>query len=77
MNDPAQFITVLGAAGALFYVLKLIVDGKLHSNSEIEGLRQDKKDLLAINQSLGAALDRTNAQLSSIVELLGGRTTDG
>jgi DUF1009 family protein len=69
--DPAQMIAVLGAAGALLYVLKLIVDGKLHSNSEVEGLRQDKKDLLAINAILTSAIDKSNDQLTMIIEMLG------
>lgn len=75
--DPIQLITVLGAAGALFYVLKLIVDGKLHSNSEVDGLRQDKKDLLVINATLLDALDKSNDQLKMIIEILNGGAARG
>lgn len=69
-TDPVQIVTLLGAAGALFYVLRLLVDGKLHTNSEIEGLRQDKKDLLAINAILSSAIDKSNDQLTMIIEML-------
>ena len=61
--EPIQLIATTGAAGVLFYVLKWVVDGKLHNNSEVDGLRQDKKDLLRINASLSEALRSTNAQL--------------
>lgn len=70
MNDPSQIILTLGAAGALFYVLKLIVDGKLHSSSEVDGIRADKKELLAVNARMADAIDKSNDQLTMIIELL-------
>ena len=63
-----QFITVGGAAVAFFWVLRLIVEGKLHSSSEIDGLRQDKQDLLEINSKLSEALDKSNALLQLALE---------
>lgn len=68
--DSIQLITVLGAAGALLYVLKLIVDGKLHTSSEVDGLRADKDRLIGINARLAEAIDRTNVQLATIIKLL-------
>jgi hypothetical protein len=68
--DPAQLVTVLGAAGALLLVLKWVVDGKLHSSSEVDGLREDKKALLAINAALSEAIDKSNDQLTMIIGLL-------
>ena len=70
--DPYQVIVLGGAAGALFWVLKLITDGKLHSSSETEGLRQDKVDLLKINETQGRALRASNEQLAELVPLIRG-----
>lgn len=70
MNDPVQLIMVAGAAGALFYVLRLIVDGKLHSDSEVQGLKQDKVDLLEINKKQNDALDAANKQLAVALAVL-------
>ncbi len=72
MTDPVQLVTVLGAAGALLLVLKWIVDGKLHSNSEVSGLREDKKELLKTNSELAEAVKKSNDLLAKIIELLGG-----
>jgi hypothetical protein len=72
-SDVTTLIITGGAAGAFFLVLKWIVDGKLHSHSEVGGLQQDKKDLLTINSTLSSALDKSNDQLKMIIELLGGR----
>ena len=60
--DPSivSVITVTGAAGAFFLVLKWIVDGKLHTESEVSGLRQDKADLLKINTEQAEAMRHSN-----------------
>jgi len=55
-----QIVTTAGAAGAFFLVLKWIVDGKLHSDSETKGLREDKADLLRINEEQSQALKKSN-----------------
>lgn len=68
--DPYQAIVLGGAAGALFWVLKLVTDGKLHSSSETDGLRQDKVDLLKINETQGKALRASNEQLAELVPLI-------
>ena len=70
MEQLPQLIITGGAAGALFYVLKLIVDGRLHSTSEVDGLRQDKKDLLAANTRLAAAIERSNNLLERTLDRL-------
>lgn len=72
MTDPAQTITILGAAGALLLVLKWIVDGKLHSHSEVDGLKEDKKALLQTVEELSEAIRTSNEQQAKIIELLGG-----
>ena len=72
MTDPAQTITILGAAGALLLVLKWIVDGKLHSHSEVDGLKEDKKALLNTVNELSEAIRTSNEQQAKIIELLGG-----
>jgi len=70
--DPLQFITVAGAAGALGWVLKLITDNppKLHSHSEVEGLRQDNADLKKVNRTQADALKASNELLPEILKLL-------
>ena len=66
--DPLQLIITGGAAGALFYVLKLLVDGKLHTSSEVDGLRDDKSKLFGANGRLAAALEQTNALLRDVID---------
>jgi hypothetical protein len=68
--DPIQLITVGGAAGVAVWVLKLVTDGKLHSSSETDGLRQDKVELLKINETQGKALRAANEGLSEVARLL-------
>lgn len=68
--DPIQLITVGGAAGALWWVLNLIVGGKLHSSSETTGLRQDIVDLKKVNRTQADALKASNELLPEILQLL-------
>jgi hypothetical protein len=63
-----QIITVAGAAGAFFLVLKWIVDGKLHSDSETKGLREDKTELLKINADQSVARAKSNELLSKALD---------
>lgn len=63
-----QIVTVAGAAGAFFIVLKWVVDGKLHSDSEVVGLRQDKADLLKLNTEQAEAMKRSTALLEKLVD---------
>lgn len=67
MPDPTQLILTGGAVAALVWIIRLIVDGKLHSNSEVEGLRKDKADLLAVNERLGEALETSNRLLEQAI----------
>lgn len=66
MLDPAitNLILVGGAAGAFFVVLWWLIGGKLHTDSEVQGLKQDKADLLAINKAQAEALKDSNAALA-------------
>ena len=69
--DPVGAIAVGSAAGALFYVLTLLVGGKLHTTSEVNGLREDKKQLFSANVRLAAAVEQSNVLLQQLVERLG------
>lgn len=72
---PADLISLIatgGAAGAFFYVLKWIVDGKLHSNSELAGKDAQIADLKAANTDLIAANVTANATLAAVISA--GRT---
>jgi hypothetical protein len=68
--DPVSLLSTLGAAGALLYVLKLIVDGKLHASSEVDGLRKDKADLLRVTEAQGEALRANNEALAQVLASL-------
>lgn len=72
-----QLVTVAGAAGALFWVLRLVVDGRLHTSSEVDGLREDKSELLKVNGDLQKALTDQNEQLERLVDILRGGTPRG
>lgn len=62
MFDPnvINLVLVTGAAGAFFLVLKWLADGKFHTHSEVVGLREDKKALLAVNRAQAEALKASN-----------------
>lgn len=68
--DPIALITLGGAAGVAIWVLKLATDGKLHTSSETDGLRQDKVDLFKINETQGRALKASNEGLTEVTHLL-------
>ena len=68
--DPIQLLLVGGGAGVAVLVLKWMVDGKLHTSSETDGLRQDKADLLKINETYASALKASNEADREIVQLL-------
>jgi hypothetical protein len=65
-----QAVVAGGAAAALFWVLKLVTDGKLHSSSETDGLKQDKADLLQLNKDLTEALKASNQTDGEILRIL-------
>jgi hypothetical protein len=65
-----QVITIGGAAGVLWYVLNLLVSGKLHTNSEVEGLRADIVEYRKTNHALTEALRVSNVQQRDILTLL-------
>ena len=67
-----QLLTLGGAAGALLWVLKLLTDKdpKLHTHSEIDGLRKDKASLLAVVKTQGEALQASNEVDREILRLL-------
>lgn len=68
--DPLQLILVTGAAGAFFWVLKWIVDGKLHTHSEVQGLRADKAELSATVKTLTEAVTAGNKTMEEILAIL-------
>lgn len=69
--DPLQAVTLMGAAGALLWVVKLIaIDEKLHTDSEVKGLKADKAALWAANRSLQRAVDASNTTMAEILKLL-------
>lgn len=63
-------LTVGGAAGAFYVILRWLIDGKLHTHSEVEGLQRDKADLLAVNKTQADALERSNSALERSNNLL-------
>lgn len=70
--DPLQLIVTGGAAGALFWVLKLFADGKFHTSSEVDGLRADKVRLVEANQRLEQSIGDANKGLAEILRILRG-----
>lgn len=75
--DPIQIITLGGAAGMAYFVLKWLVDGKLHTHSEVEGLRQDKAELWAANKLLAEANAEANKGINEILTLLQSEGKEG
>lgn len=65
-----EFITILGAAGVALWVIYLITSGKLHTNSEVEGLKADKLVLLAENKELRGVNAETAPLLRDILTIL-------
>lgn len=72
MDQLLSIITIGGAAGALLLVLKYLTDKppKLHTHSEVEGLQQDKADLLKITKGLTESLRTSNEADQEILRLL-------
>lgn len=68
--DPLQAITLAGAGGVALWVLKQLVDGKLHTHSEVEGLKADKAELWKANAVLQSAVDVGNKTLLEILSLV-------
>lgn len=64
-----QYLSVGGAAVALLYVLKQLIDGKLHTHSEVDGLLKDKAALLDVNRRQSDALEQANAVMQRILEV--------
>lgn len=44
----------------LFWFVQQFIAGKIHSDSEVDGLRDDKKALILINSSQAEALRQAN-----------------
>ena len=63
----SQLILQGGAIVVLVWVVTLLTSGKLHTSSEIEGLRKDKEDLLAVNKRISEALEQSNGLLEELV----------
>lgn len=71
--DPAFFESLStlilqgGAIIVLIWVVLLLTGGKLHTSSEIDGLRKDKETLLEINKQISKALEQSNGLLEELV----------
>jgi len=63
----SQLILQGGAIVVLIWVVTLLTGGKLHTSSEIDGLKKDKDDLLAANKRIGDALQQSNDLLQKFV----------
>jgi hypothetical protein len=73
---PSEWVSVVltgSAAAALFWTIKQLISGNLHTNSEVDGLHQDKKDLLMVNRDLSEALDTSNHLLEEAIRQGKGR----
>jgi len=56
-------------AGLLLYLLKLILDGKLHTEAEIKIRDEYVKELLTQIETMTAALSASNEQSRAIISL--------
>lgn len=70
MSEAAilQLISTGGAAVVLFWVVAQFVGGKIHSESEVEGLRKRIEALTAINDRYAIQFDKVNEILEKAVE---------
>jgi len=67
----SQLILQGGAIVVLIWVVTLLTGGKLHTSSEIDGLRKDKEDLLAMNKRIADALEQSNELLEKHIGRVG------
>jgi hypothetical protein len=68
--DPvaiSQLVLQGGAVVVLTWVVTLLTGGKLHTSSEVDGLKKDKSDLLAINERMSEALQQSNQLLEATI----------
>ena len=63
----SQLILQGGAIVVLVWIVTLLTSGRLHTSSEVDGLKKDKEDLLAANKRLSEALDQSNSLLEDLV----------
>lgn len=67
-----MILTQLGAAGVavgvVLYVLNLLVNGKIHTQSEMTGKDKQIADLLEANRRLNEALEGANATMQRLIE---------
>lgn len=67
IESLSQLILQGGAIVVLVWIVTLLTSGKLHTSSEIEGLRKDKENLLEVNKRVSEALEQSNKLLEDIV----------
>ena len=64
-------ITQLGVAsvvvGMAVWMLKLLIDGKLHTNSELAARDKQISDLLEVNRGMREALSSANETMQRII----------
>jgi len=75
-----EWLSQLGIAGlvamVLAFFLKLIVDGRLHTDGEIEALDERIEDLVKQIGTLTTALTSSNDQAKAIISLLAALRSD-
>ena len=67
--DIPQLILTTGAAGVALWVLKAFMDGKIHSDSEVDLHERRAAELLENNKKLSDAMEASNNQASAIISL--------
>lgn len=74
---PIELITTLGAAGLAIWIIYLtFVKGVLHPDSEVKGLRADKRELAEANKVLYASNKEAADTLKTILSVLEGEDSD-
>ena len=67
--DIAQLILTTGAAGVALWVLKAFIDGKVHSDSEVDLHEIRAAEHLKNIERLSTALEASNNQAAAIISL--------
>jgi hypothetical protein len=69
MDSIISVLANIGGIGVALWVLKLFIDGKIHSQSEMDIVQHRVDDLLGSVKALTTALDSSNQQSSTIISL--------
>ena len=63
----AQLGVASAVVGMAMYILKLLVDGRLHTNSELAARDKQISDLLEVNRRMTEALGLANETMQRII----------